>query len=171
MAIKQLYEFAEKQPNSKLPLPLQIVSDDFAVSAKIENFDKMISIFREKKISSVLCLQSESQLTNLYGHAAATTIINNSDTYLFMGGNDLATARNISERANIPLDDALYVPIGKEWIFRRGYKPIYIKRYNIFADRAYQDATAMYEASIKKAEKAPLKKAIFDFRTGKYNDV
>lgn len=170
MAIKELFEFAEQQPNGKLPIPFRLVCDDFAVSAKIDRFDQMVSIFREKEMSSLICLQSESQLENLYGKAQATTIINNADTLIFMGGNDLLTARNISERANIPFEDALNLPLGMEWIFRRGCKPICRKRYDIFSDKAYQEITAMYKASVKKKEKTPFQKPKFNFLTGKYGE-
>lgn len=170
MAIKELFEFAEQQPNGKLPIPFQLVCDDFAVSAKIERFDQMVSIFREKEMSSLICLQSESQLENLYGKAQATTIVNNADTYIFMGGNDLLTARNISERANIPFEDALNMPLGREWIFRRGCKPICTKRYDILSDKAYQEITGAYESWIKKAEALPLQKPRFNFLTGKYDE-
>ena len=62
------------------------------------NFPEYISIFREKGISVTLLIQSESQLQGMYGRENATTIINNCDTYLYMGGMDLVTGRNISER-------------------------------------------------------------------------
>ena len=58
--------------------------------------------------------QSESQLYAIYGEYAANTIINNMDTYLYLGGNDRRTARNVSERLNAPLEDVLYMPVGKE---------------------------------------------------------
>ena len=46
----------------------------------------------------------------MYGSDDATTIINNCDTYLYMGGMDLKTGRSISERLNVPLEDVLYMP-------------------------------------------------------------
>jgi hypothetical protein len=48
-------------------------------------------------------------------------------------------------RANLPLEDILYMPIGSEIIFRRGMKPIFTKRYNIFENELYQKITAAYE--------------------------
>ena len=48
-----------------------------------------------------------------------------------MGGMDLKTGRSISERLNAPLEDVLYMPIGQEYIFRRGQRPIVTTRYNI----------------------------------------
>lgn len=110
------------------------------------------AIFREKQISVTLLLQSESQLESMYGSDDATTIINNCDTYLYMGGMDLKTGRSISERLNIPLDEVLYMPIGQVCIFRRGQRPIITSRYDILENEQYQQITKQYEDSIREHE-------------------
>ncbi len=137
-AFQKLFEFAEDQPDGRLPLPVQIKCDDFAVGSKIHNFPEFISILRAKNMSVQLMLQSESQLERMYGSADATTIINNCDTYVYLGGMDLATCRNVSHRLNMPLEDVLYMPIGQEFIFRRGQKPVVTERYHTLEDPAYQ---------------------------------
>lgn len=48
-----------------------------------------------------------------------------------MGGMDLKTARSISERTNQPLDEVLNMPVGEEFILRRGRRPIETQRYDI----------------------------------------
>ncbi len=146
---KQLFEFAEKRPGGMLPIPVHVLCDDFAVGGRILNFPEYISIFREKQISVTLLLQSQSQLEAMYGYGNATTIINNCDTCLYMGGMDLKTGRDISERMNIPLDEVLYMPVGKMFIFRRGQRPITTMRYNIENNRLYQKITEQYELEIK----------------------
>ena len=145
---KQLFEFAESRPNGQLPIPVSVLCDDFATGSRVLNFPEYISIFREKRISVTLLLQSESQLESMYGTNDTTTIINNCDTYVFMGGMDLVTARHISERLNAPLEDVLYMPIGQEYVFRRGQKPISVKRYDILKDKMYQRVTERYNQSI-----------------------
>lgn len=137
LMFKQLFEFAESREDGKLPIPVSVLCDDFATGGRIPHFDEYISIFREKSISVVLLVQSESQLAAMYGEKECETIINNCDTYVFMGGMDLKTAKNISERLNKPLEDVLYMPVGKEVIFQRGRKPIITKRYNILEDSRY----------------------------------
>lgn len=132
-----LYEHAQEKPTGTLTIPVRVFCDDFAVTSKINNFPKLISVFRSSGISSLILLQSESQLADMYGPADATTIINNCDTYVYMGGNDLKTAEHISKRANLPLEDILYAPLGKVLIFRRGSKPVMTERYPIFEDAAY----------------------------------
>ncbi len=153
-AIKQLFDYAEMMPDSTLPRPLELMFDDFAVGGRIVNFEEYISIFREKKMSATMLLQSESQLASMYGDDNATTILNNCDSYLFLGGNDLATAKNVSLRADVPLDEVMYMPIGDAILFRRGQRPIFSQRYNILADKTYKLITREYEANIRKSEEA-----------------
>lgn len=146
---KQLFEYAESFPTGKLPIPVSVLADDFATGSRILNFPEYISIFREKQISVMLLLQSESQLEKMYGYEDAVTIIDNCDTYVYMGGMNLKTCRNISERLNLPLDEVLYMPLGNEVIFRRGQRPIQTQRYNILKNRMYQKITKEYEKSIQ----------------------
>ena len=88
-----------------------------------------------------LLIQSESQLSSLYGNDSATTIINNCDTYVYMGSNDLDTARNIGMRAGIMTEDCLNMKLGNQIIFRRGSKPKFSKRYNITENELYKKLT------------------------------
>lgn len=147
-AFKSLFEYAESLPGGRLPIPVHVLCDDFATGSRILNFPEYISIFREKQISVTLLVQSESQLESMYGSEDATTIINNCDTYIYMGGMDLKTGRSISERLNAPLEKVLYMPIGQEYVFRRGHKPIITTRYDIMRNEQYQLITRAYEDDI-----------------------
>ncbi len=146
---KDLFEFAEDQADGKLPVPVDVLADDFATGCPINMFEQYVSIFREKGLSVTALIQSESQLRSLYGSEKATTIINNCDTIVFLGSMDLETGRSISVRANRPLEDVLYMPIGSEIIFRRGMKPIFTKRYDIFQNEMYKKVTAAYEKHVE----------------------
>lgn len=150
---KQLFEYAEKRPDGMLPIPVHVLCDDFATGGQILNFPEYISIFREKQISVTLLLQSESQLEAMYGYSNAVTIINNCDTCLYMGGMDLKTGRSMSERLNIPLDEVLYMPVGKMFVFRRGQRPISTTRYDIEKNALYQKITAQYEMTVQQEKK------------------
>ncbi|MCD8149052.1 MAG: type IV secretory system conjugative DNA transfer family protein [Clostridiales bacterium] len=152
-AFKSLFEYAESRPAGWLPIPVHVLCDDFATGSRILNFPEYISIFREKRISVTLLVQSESQLESMYGPNDATTIINNCDTYLYMGGMDLKTGKSISERLNVPLDEVLYMPIGREYIFRRGQKPVATRRYDIMRNELYLKITEEYESKIRKSER------------------
>lgn len=137
-AFRALYEYAEKQPSRELPVPVHLVCDDFACGSIIPDFDEYISVFCAKGISTTLLLQSESQLENMYGKHAATTIINNCDTYLYMGGMDDTTCYNISRRRNVPVEDVYSMPLEQVVLFRRGAKPVVSRRYQTYEDPEYK---------------------------------
>nr|MCR4618499.1 type IV secretory system conjugative DNA transfer family protein [Lachnospiraceae bacterium] len=126
---KELFETAEKNESGKLDIPVHIICDDFACGSKIENFPDYISIFRAAGISVTLLLQSETQLESMYGNAEATTIINNCDTYVYMGGMDIETCRHISYRINKPLNKVMSMPLEQVVVFRRGEEPFISRRY------------------------------------------
>jgi hypothetical protein len=144
-AFQTLFEYAESLPNGRLPIPVHVLCDDFAVGSRIQNFPEYVSVFRESRISATILVQSESQLESMYGINDATTIINNCDTYIYLVGQDLKTCRSISQRLNLPLEDVLYMPIGQEFIFRRGQKPIITNRYDIRKNKLYGQITEEYE--------------------------
>lgn len=133
---KELFEIREK--DTEIGIPIRIICDDFACGAKIYNFHEYISICREERISITVMLQSESQLQSMYGEYEAQTILNNADTYVYMGGNDVRTAEHIAKRAGKNTLEILYMPVGKEVIFRRGESgPIMVDRYDLLNDRKY----------------------------------
>ena len=152
-AFKQLFEYAENRPDGVLPIPVHVLCDDFATGSRVLNFPEYISIFREKGISVTLLLQSESQLEQMYGTDNATTIINNCDSYIYLGGMDLRTAQNISLRLNAPLDEVLYMSIGQEVLFRRGQRPIITRRYDIQKNDIYQKVTKDYNKRMANQER------------------
>ena len=133
---KELFEAREKSIVEGIPI--RIICDDFACGAKIYNFHEYISICREEKISITVMLQTESQLQSIYGDYEAQTILNNADTYVYMGGNDVKTADNIARRAGKEVLEILYMPVGKELIFRRGESgPIIADRYDLLNDKEF----------------------------------
>lgn len=137
--IKALFEEAESKEGGKLEVPINIICDDFACGSKICDFDQYISIFRAAGISVTLLLQSESQLSGMYGKAEATTIINNCDTYLYMGGMDIETCKNVALRMNRPLNKVFSLPLETVAVFRRGSEPYIGRRYQTFSDPVYQE--------------------------------
>lgn len=128
---------AKEFPGGKVPIPIHLIMDDFACGTTINSFPQMIATFRSKGISSTIILQDESQLNTMYGEAGAKTILNNNDTIVYLGGNDLNTARDISVRLNVPLEDVLYMKLNSLAFFRRGQKPVIAERYPLFEDEEY----------------------------------
>lgn len=113
-----------------LKIPVQFILDDFATNCKIADFPKMISSIRSRGISTMLILQAESQLEQCYG-VDGRTIIANCDTYVYLGGNDLETATAVATRCDLPVKKILYMPVGTNWIFRRGQYPINGKNFEL----------------------------------------
>ncbi|MGN0362549.1 MAG: TraM recognition domain-containing protein [Bilifractor sp.] len=89
-------------------------------------------------------------MESIYGRDDAITIINNSDSYVYLGGNDLRTGQMVSQKLNAPLEDVLYMPVGREIIFRRGSKPIVTDRYDICSDARYRKITEDYQRRLDK---------------------
>ena len=113
----------EEYENGCLPIPVRFILDDFATNCKITDFPRMISSIRSRGISTMLMLQAESQLEYCYGWDGHT-IIANCDNYVYLGGNDIETANAIARRCDMPIGKVLYMPVGTNFIFRRGQKPI-----------------------------------------------
>ncbi len=123
-AMNILCRFADTEcKDESLPVPVRFVMDDFATNCTIEDFPRMISSIRSRNISAMIMIQAESQLEDRFGKDAFT-IISNCDSYMYLGGNDLETAKKIAERADIPFKKILYMPVGTNWLFRRGQQPV-----------------------------------------------
>ncbi len=123
-AMNELCRVADKEcEDSCLPVPVRFILDDFATNCKIDEFPRMIASIRSRGISTMLMIQAESQLTESYGHDGKT-IIGNCDTYVYLGGNDVETAKAVAERCDVPVKKVLNMPVETNWIFRRGQDPV-----------------------------------------------
>ena len=72
----------EKCKNSRLPVPVTFILDDFATNARINGFQNIISNIRSRGISTMIFLQSEAQLKAGYGEDGQT-IIDNCGAYIW----------------------------------------------------------------------------------------
>ena len=123
-AMNELCWQADKKcKGNMLPVPVRFILDDFATNCKIAEFPRMIASIRSRGISTMLMIQSEGQLEAGYGNDAHT-IIGNCDTYVYLGGNDVHTAESVAKRCDRTLKNILNMPVGTNWIFRRGQLPI-----------------------------------------------
>ena len=144
-AIAEFHRIAERRPSGTLPNPVHITFDDFAVGARISDMPEKMAITREMGLSFSLLLQSESQLKKMYGDFGCVEILDCCDSYVYLGGNNYDTAKAISLKLNVPLEDILAMPVGTEVVFRRGQKGIVTRRYEICKDPMYQKITRDYE--------------------------
>ena len=132
-----LCEYADtKCEDSRLPVPVSFILDDFATNARIDKFENMIANIRSRGISAMLMIQSEAQLREGYGDSAAT-IMDNCSSIVYMGGNNTETAGNMSIRADKSRNTMLNMPVGKSWIFRRWQEPVLCENFPL---EEYKDA-------------------------------
>lgn len=129
-AMNELCRVADSMRDNRLPVDVRFILDDFATNVRIEGFPRMIASIRSRGISAMLMIQAEAQLRNAYNDDGRT-IIGNCDTYVYLGGNDVDTAVNIAKRANVPLAKILYMPVGTNWIFRRGQQPVQSQNFDL----------------------------------------
>lgn len=125
---------ADSKPDGRLQVPVHIMLDDFAANVYIPDFDKIISVIRSRDISTSVILQSLSQLEAMYNKGQASTIINNCDTMLYMGGQDVDTAKFFADKAGRLPERILELDLDHEWVFTRGQKALLaekIKPYSV----------------------------------------
>lgn len=121
--MNELCTYADDEcKNGCLPVSVQFILDDFATNCKIDGFENMISNIRSRGISTMLMIQSESQLVAGYGDSAET-IIDNCSSYLYLGGTNYESAEIAAKRSNRPVHEILNMPIDSCWLFRVGEKP------------------------------------------------
>ena len=120
----------DKCENSCLPVPVQFILDDFATNARIDNFQNIISNIRSRGISAMIMVQSEAQLKAGYGYNSQT-IVDNCNTYVYMGGSDPHQAKEVAMRANKSTNSILNMPVSTSWIFRRGQEPVFCDNFDL----------------------------------------
>lgn len=101
MLFIKLVEFADSQPGSRCPVPVNFVLDEFPNIGRIPDFCKKISTVRSRGLNICVIFQTISQLENRYPRGQWEEILGNCDTHLFLGCSDLTTAKFISEKTGI----------------------------------------------------------------------
>lgn len=144
---------ADKNEDGRLKVPVRIIMDDFAASAKIPDFDKVISVIRSRDISVSLILQSMTQLEGMYGEAAATTIVNNCDHLLYLGCQDQKTAEFIGCRAYKTPETILCKPTDKAYLLTNGEKARLVDKIKPYSTLEAQDGREAYKGASRRPEK------------------
>ena len=126
-ALQTLCAEADELEDGRLKVPVRIIMDDFANSARIENFDKLISVIRSREISVSLILQSMTQIRSMY-EEAANTIIDNCDHILYLGTQNLETAEFIGTRAYKTPEKILCMPADSAYLLEKGRPAELVKK-------------------------------------------
>ena len=152
-ALQYLMAAAGRQPDSRLPIPVRFILDDFSTNTVIPDFDSIISVIRSREIYVSLIIQSLSQLEGLYGSAKAQTIINGCDHCLYLGGTDIQTARYFAEKFNCQVSTVLNLPLDSAFLFARGSEPRKVQKYELNRDNAYRALTQARDGAEANVEK------------------
>lgn len=139
-ALMVLCNSADKDyEDNRLKVPVRMILDDFASNVYIPDFDKIISVIRSREIYVSIILQSISQLDDMYGEAKARTILNNCDNCLYLGGQDVETARYVSTKANRTMNSVLTMPLESCWLFTRGKEPRMVNKFDLKTHKKYKE--------------------------------
>lgn len=96
--LQALSQAAARQPGQRLPRPVYWILDEFGNLPVLPDFDKTLNVGRGKGIRLILAVQALAQISARYGDRAADAMQNACATWVYLGGNDVTTARVISEK-------------------------------------------------------------------------
>ena len=91
-----LYLIADSRKDHHLPVPVQVLNDEFPNTGKQKDFEIKIATMRSRGISVSILLQNIAQLKTLYKDNWET-IFGNCDTTLFLGGKEYSSLELISK--------------------------------------------------------------------------
>ena len=165
--MNELCTKADDEYNGELPVHVRCLFDEFA-NIKIPDMQRLIAVIRSREISASLILQSKSQLKANY-KSSAETIEGNCDSYLFLGGKEKETLKDLAEllgretidlynitdtRGNNPTVGTNYIKTGKELMSKdelavmdggkcilsiRGVRPFLSDKYDITKHPRYTE--------------------------------
>lgn len=93
---QQLFEVADKRYGGSLPMHVHFLMDEFANVSLPDDFDKILSVMRSRGVSVSIILQNLAQLKALF-EKQWESIVGNCDEFVYLGGNEQATHKYVSE--------------------------------------------------------------------------
>jgi type IV secretion system protein VirD4 len=93
---QRLFSLADSKYDGSLPVHVHFVLDEFANVALPDDFEKILSVMRSRNISVSIILQNLAQLKALFDKQWES-ITGNCDSLLYLGGNEQATHKAVSE--------------------------------------------------------------------------
>jgi len=93
---QQLFECADKKYGGALPVHVHFLMDEFANISLPNDFDKILSVMRSRNVSVSIILQNLAQLKALF-EKQWESIVGNCDEFIYLGGNEQATHKYVSE--------------------------------------------------------------------------
>lgn len=93
---QQLFYTADRKYGGLLPVHVHFIMDEFANVSLPDDFEKILSVMRSRGVSVSIILQNMAQLKALF-EKQWESIAGNCDTFLYLGGNEQATHKYVSE--------------------------------------------------------------------------
>lgn len=93
---QQLFYTADRKYGGVLPVHVHFIMDEFANVSLPDDFEKILSVMRSRGVSVSIILQNMAQLKALF-EKQWESIAGNCDTFLYLGGNEQATHKYVSE--------------------------------------------------------------------------
>jgi hypothetical protein len=84
--ISEAEEYANEQPDERLPYRLVIFADELPNLAPLKSLDKVVSRSRSTRIAIIVVAQGYSQLQEVYGRETARTFLNAATATLVLSG-------------------------------------------------------------------------------------
>ena len=93
---QQLFRIADMKYGGALPVHVHFLMDEFANVSLPDDFDKILSVMRSREVSVSIILQNLAQLKALF-EKEWESIAGNCDEFIYLGGNEQATHKYVSE--------------------------------------------------------------------------
>ena len=166
---QELYYQADFHYNGRLPIHVTFMMDEFSNVALPDDFCSLLSTMRSREISCIIIIQNLAQIKALFKDTWET-IPGNSDTLVYLGGNESTTHKYISEslgkgtidkkstgetkgrngsssrnydvlgRELLTSDEVRKLPNDQCIILIRGCDPIIDKKYNTFKHPLFKES-------------------------------
>ena len=99
--IKELVEFADRQPARRCPMKVTLVLEEFYNIGLIPNWDNKLSQIRSRGLDSRMYIQSLGQLQRMYPDNLWEGIIDCCSTWILLGTRSLLTAEYFSKYCGV----------------------------------------------------------------------
>ncbi|MDL2218079.1 type IV secretory system conjugative DNA transfer family protein [Christensenellaceae bacterium OttesenSCG-928-M15] len=93
---QELFLLADRKHGGRLPQPVHILMDEFSNVALPNDFDKILSVARSRRVHFTIILQNLAQLKALYDKQWES-IVGNADEFLYLGGMEQSTHEYVSK--------------------------------------------------------------------------
>ena len=123
-----LVDEADRHETGELEVAVRLILDDFSCGTKINDFDKLISVIRSRRIYVSLMLQSITQLETIYEPSQAKTIVANCDCGIYIGSQERDTAEYLADIVGRLPRTILNMKRDEVIVLISGEKPEFAKR-------------------------------------------